>query len=95
MAYLTYRVEVTRDESRPSGTPSIEITAYIDRVPETDARPSSGGLSRCAPGKFYLTPLAFPRVGRRLVRGPGVLRPETFPETDFDAHFPVLGPKGG
>ena len=24
MAYLTYRVEITRDESRRSGTPSIE-----------------------------------------------------------------------
>ena len=36
MAYLTYRVEITRDESRPSGTASVEITAYIDRVPETN-----------------------------------------------------------
>ena len=31
MAYLTYRVEITRDESRRSGTPSNEITAYIER----------------------------------------------------------------
>ena len=36
MAYLTYRVQITRDESRPSGTPIVEITAYIDRVPETN-----------------------------------------------------------
>ena len=33
MAYLTYRAEVTRDESPPSGTASIEITAYIDGRP--------------------------------------------------------------
>jgi hypothetical protein len=32
---MTYRVEVTRDETRASGGVSIEITAYIDRVPET------------------------------------------------------------
>jgi hypothetical protein len=28
MAYLTYRVEITRDESRASGTASIEITGW-------------------------------------------------------------------
>jgi hypothetical protein len=33
MAYLTYRVEITCDESRASGTASIEITAYFDRLP--------------------------------------------------------------
>jgi hypothetical protein len=49
MAYLTYRVEVTRDEARPSGIPSIEITAYIDRIPETDA-PEFGRLSRAFKG---------------------------------------------
>jgi hypothetical protein len=49
MAYLTYRVEITRDESRRSGTPSIEITAYIDRVPETD-EPEFGRLSRAYKG---------------------------------------------
>jgi hypothetical protein len=32
---MTYRVEVTRDETRSSGGVSIAITAYIDRVPET------------------------------------------------------------
>ena len=36
MAYETYRVEITRDETRPSGNVTIEITAYIDRVPETN-----------------------------------------------------------
>ncbi len=36
MAYLTYRVEITRDELSPSGTASVEVTAYIDCVPETN-----------------------------------------------------------
>jgi hypothetical protein len=36
MAYQTFRVEVTRDETRTSGAVSIEITAYLDRMPETD-----------------------------------------------------------
>ena len=49
MAYLTYRVEITRDESRSSGGVSIEITAYIDRVPETDM-PEFGRLSRAYKG---------------------------------------------
>lgn len=49
MAYLTYRVEITRDESRASGTPTVEITAYIDRVPETDT-PEVGRLSRAYKG---------------------------------------------
>jgi hypothetical protein len=35
MAYETFRVEVTRDETLATGGVSIEITAYIDRVPET------------------------------------------------------------
>src|SRR5579863_3953532 len=34
-AEMTYRVEVTRDETRRSGGVGIAITAYIDRVPET------------------------------------------------------------
>jgi hypothetical protein len=36
MAYETFRVEVTRDETHESGPVNIEITAYIDRVPETN-----------------------------------------------------------
>jgi hypothetical protein len=36
MAYETFRVEVTRDETRDSSPVSIEITAYIDRMPETN-----------------------------------------------------------
>src|SRR3954470_3642911 len=35
MAYETYRVEVTRDETLATGGIGIEITAYIDRMPET------------------------------------------------------------
>ncbi len=49
MSYLTFRVEITRDEGKPSEPVSIEITAYIDRVPETDA-PTRGMLSRAAKG---------------------------------------------
>jgi hypothetical protein len=49
MAYETYRVEITRDETRPAGAVSIEITAYLDRVPETDA-PTRGRLTRASRG---------------------------------------------
>lgn len=36
MAYLTFRVEATRDETQASGPVNVEITAYIDRMPETN-----------------------------------------------------------
>jgi hypothetical protein len=36
MTYQTFRVEITRDETRDGGPASIEITAYIDRMPETN-----------------------------------------------------------
>jgi hypothetical protein len=49
MAYLTFRVEVTRDEWKPAEPVGIAITAYIDRVPETDA-PTRGMLTRAAKG---------------------------------------------
>ena len=49
MAYLTYRVEITRDELQASANASIEVTAYIDRVPETDG-PEVGRLSRAYKG---------------------------------------------
>ena len=55
MAYLTYRVEITRDESRRSDTPSIEITAYIDRLPETN-EPEFGRLSRAYKGLWNSRP---------------------------------------
>ena len=45
MAYQTLRVEVTRDETRDDGPISIEITAYIDRMPETNEA-TIGRLSR-------------------------------------------------
>jgi hypothetical protein len=49
MAYQTFRVEITRDETRDDGPVSIEITAYIDRMPETDEA-SIGRLSRASRG---------------------------------------------
>jgi hypothetical protein len=39
MAYQTFRVEVTRDETRDAGPANIEITAHIDRMPETNEAP--------------------------------------------------------
>jgi hypothetical protein len=36
VGYQTFRVEITRDESRDRGPVGIEITAYIDRMPETN-----------------------------------------------------------
>ncbi len=49
MAHETFRVEITRDETRADGPVGIEITAYIDRVPETDA-PTRGRLTRASRG---------------------------------------------
>ncbi len=49
MTYETFRVEVTRDETHADGAVTIEITAYIDRVPETDA-PTRGRLTRASRG---------------------------------------------
>ena len=49
MSYETFRVEITRDETRADGAVGIEITAYIDRVPETDA-PTRGMLTRASRG---------------------------------------------
>jgi hypothetical protein len=34
MSYETFRVEITRDETVAAGGVSVEITAYLDRVPE-------------------------------------------------------------
>ena len=36
MAYQTFRVEITRDETRDDAPVGIDITAYIDRMPETN-----------------------------------------------------------
>src|SRR5947209_267356 len=49
MAYETFRVEITRDETRADGAVGIELTAYLDRVPETDA-PTRGRLTRASRG---------------------------------------------
>jgi len=49
MAYQTYRVEITRDETRDHGPVGIEITAYIDRMPETNEA-TIGRLSRARRG---------------------------------------------
>ena len=49
MAYQTFRVEITRDETRESGPVGIEITAYIDRMPETNEA-TIGRLSRASRG---------------------------------------------
>jgi hypothetical protein len=49
MSYETFRVEITRDETSAAGGVSIEITAYLDRVPETDA-PTRGRLTRASRG---------------------------------------------
>jgi len=45
MAYQTFRVEITRDETRDDGPVGIEITAFIDRMPETNGA-TAGRLSR-------------------------------------------------
>jgi hypothetical protein len=49
MAYQVFRVEITRDETRDSAPVGIEITAYIDRMPETNEA-MVGGLSRAYRG---------------------------------------------
>jgi hypothetical protein len=49
MTYQTFRVEITRDETRDGGPVSIEITAYIDRMPETHET-TIGRLSRASRG---------------------------------------------
>jgi hypothetical protein len=49
MAYQVFRVEITRDETRAAAPVSIEITAYIDRMPETNFA-SIGWLSRAQHG---------------------------------------------
>ena len=46
---MTYRVEVIRDETVATGGVSIEIAAYIDRVPETPPV-DVGRLSRAPKG---------------------------------------------
>ena len=49
MAYQTFRVEITRGETRDGEPVKIEITAYIDRMPETNEA-TVGRLSRARRG---------------------------------------------
>ena len=49
MAYQTFRVEITRDETRARAPVRTEITAYIDRMPETNEA-TIGRLSRARRG---------------------------------------------
>ena len=49
MSYQTFRVEITRDETRADDAVGIEITAYINRVPETNDY-SFGMLTRVPKG---------------------------------------------
>jgi hypothetical protein len=46
---MTYRVEIIRDETVAAGGVGVEITAYIDRVPETPPV-DVGRLSRAPKG---------------------------------------------
>ena len=45
MAYQVFRVEITRDETRAAEPVRIEVTAYVDRMPETNEA-TIGRLSR-------------------------------------------------
>ena len=49
MSYETFLIEISRDETGDGGVLGIEITAYLDRVPETDA-PTRGRLTRASRG---------------------------------------------
>ena len=49
MSDLTFRVEITRDEWKPAEPVGIEITVYIERVPETNEY-SRGMLTRAPKG---------------------------------------------
>ena len=49
MAYQIFRVEITRDETCDAAPVNIEITAYLDRMPETNEA-TIGRLSRALRG---------------------------------------------
>ena len=57
MAYEIFRVEITRDETRDAGPVGIEITAYIDRVPDANEY-TRGRLTR-APRGVWTSRLQF------------------------------------
>jgi|SRR5580704_1585085 hypothetical protein len=56
MAYLIYRVEIIRDETRAAGV-TIDITAYIDRMPETE--PAAIGMLARVPASVWNTRLLY------------------------------------
>ncbi len=97
MAYETYRVEVTRDETLQTGGVGIEITAYFDRMPETHDY-TVGMLTR-APRGVWNSRLLF--AGDFATLGEALSAIDTaFPEVDrircyeytVDNEFPVEVP---
>ena len=94
MAYQTFRVEITRDETRDDRPVSIEITAYIDRMPETDEA-SIGRLSRASRG-VWNTRLQYTGDFATLAEALGAIS-AAYPDTDrircyeysVDDEFPV------
>jgi len=54
---MTYRVEITRDETRRSGGVSVDITAYIGRMPETE--PADYGRLVRVPASVWNTRLLY------------------------------------
>ena len=79
MSYMTFRVEITRDETRASGAVRVEITAYIDRMPESHDY-SVGMLSR-APHEVWSSRLQY--AGDFATLGEALTAIETrFPEID-------------
>jgi hypothetical protein len=94
MAYQTFRVEITRDETRDDGPVSIEITAYIDRMPETNEA-TIGRLSRAQRG-VWNTRLQYTGDFETLAEALAAIS-AAYPETDHircyeysvDDEFPV------
>jgi hypothetical protein len=79
MSYQTFRVEITRDETVAAGGVSVEVTAYLDRVPETNDY-SFGMLTR-APRGVWNSRLQF--AGDFATLGQALAAIEAaFPDTD-------------
>jgi hypothetical protein len=97
MAYETYRVEVTRDETLSAGGISVEIIAYIDRAPETHDY-TIGMLTR-APRGVWNSRMQFAGDFATLGEALGAIG-AAFPEADrircyeytVDNEFPVEVP---
>jgi hypothetical protein len=94
MAYETFRVEITRDETVAAGGVGVEITAYIDRMPETNFY-SVGLLSR-APQEVWNSRLHYAgdfatlteALAAIAARFPQVARIRCY-EYSVDQEFPV------